>query len=137
MLQHFSFTNQSFYFLKDGNSITSSGDPLFFMHHGFVDKMWADWQAKDSQKRLKDISGLNAQDPAIGFSEFPGDMEEESTMWGHPSATILAVTPDPQFGDNGPNITLNHIMSSLGIIPNATVADVMDIKGGYLCYEYV
>ncbi|KAK4244190.1 hypothetical protein C7999DRAFT_35458 [Corynascus novoguineensis] len=123
--------------MMDGNSITSSGDPLFFMHHGFVDKMWADWQARDEEKRLTEIAGLNHQDPDIGFSEFPGGVEDESAMWGKPGAELLAVTPDPAFGDDGPDLTLNHVMSSLGIIPNATVADVMNIKGGYLCYEYV
>ncbi|KAK1826982.1 hypothetical protein QBC39DRAFT_267962 [Podospora conica] len=123
--------------MMNGDSITSSGDPVFFLHHGYVDKMWWDWQAKDKTVRLKEISGLNAQDPAVGFSEFSGGMEAESAMWGKPTAAILAVTPNPQSGDGGPTITLGHIMSSLGIIPNATVADVMDIKGGYLCYEYV
>ncbi|KAM7206881.1 hypothetical protein V8F20_002587 [Naviculisporaceae sp. PSN 640] len=124
--------------MMNGDSITSSGDPLFFLHHGFVDKMWWDWQAKDPSKRLHEISGLNAQDPAVGFSEFSGGMEVESAMWGKPGKELLAVTPDPTLGDNGSKyITLNHVMSSLGIIPNATVAEVMDIKGGYLCYEYV
>lgn len=99
--------------------------------------MWADWQAKDPEKRLKEIGGLNAQDPAVGFSEFPGGMEQESSMWGTPTPEILAVTPDPTSGDDGDTLTLEHVMSSLGIIPNATVADVMDIQGGYLCYEYV
>src|SRR5690348_16283776 len=98
--------------------------------------MWANWQAKDP-KRLKEIGGINVQDPAVGFSEFSGGMEAESAMWGKPSKEILAVTPDPQSGDGGGTLTLNHIMSSLGIIPNATVAEVMDIKGGYLWYEYV
>lgn len=129
-------TNHIFFLHQNGDSITSPGDPLFMMHHGFVDKMWADWQKKDAA-RLKDIAGLNAQDPAVGFSEFPGDMESESKMWGHPTAEMLAVTPDPEAGDGGKNITLNHVLSSLGIIPNATVAEIMDTKGGYLCYEYV
>jgi tyrosinase len=106
------------------------------MHHGFVDKMWAEWQSQDPA-RLAEIAGLNAQDPAIGFSEFPGDMETESEMWGHPTPEMLAVTPDPEAGDAGKEITLGHVLSSLGIIPDATVADVMDIQGGYLCYEYV
>ncbi|KAH7305208.1 hypothetical protein B0I35DRAFT_471667 [Stachybotrys elegans] len=114
--------------MMEGDSITSPGDPLFMMHHGFVDKMWADWQKMD-ETRLTEIAGLNAQDPAVGFSEFPGDMEEESTMWGHPTAAMLAVTPDPEAGDEGKNITLNHVLSSLGIIPDATIADVMDTKG--------
>jgi tyrosinase len=80
---------------------------------------------------------LNAQDPALGFWEFSGtEAQEAASMWGYPSAAQLAVTPDPQLGDNGPNMTLNHSLSSLGIIPNVTVADIMDTKGGYLCYEY-
>jgi tyrosinase len=123
--------------MMDGDSITSPGDPLFIMHHGFVDKMWSDWQALDPSNRLFAIDGLNAQDPDIGFSEFPGDMEAESAMWGHPSEEMLAVTPDPEAGDGGKMITLGHIMSSLGVVPDATVEDVMDIQGGYLCYEYV
>lgn len=41
-------------------------------------------------------------------------------------------------GDGGGNVTtLNHTLSVLGILPNATVSDVMDIRGGMLCYEYV
>ena len=98
--------------------------------------MWADWQ-KGAPERLMQISGPNAQDPATGFLEFSGGMEEESKMWGHPTAEMKAVTPDPQTGDGGKTMTLNHVMSSLGIIPDVTVKDVMDTKGGYLCYEYV
>ena len=26
----------------------SANDPIFFLHHGFIDKLWADWQAKGS-----------------------------------------------------------------------------------------
>ncbi|KAL2172359.1 hypothetical protein VTG60DRAFT_6198 [Thermothelomyces hinnuleus] len=97
----------------------------------------ADWQARD-EKRYTEISGPNAQDPDVDFNEIPGDMEEESKiLWGKPGLELLAVTPDRQFGDGGPDLTLNHVMSSLGIIPNATVADVMDARGGFLCYEYV
>lgn len=106
------------------------------LHHGFVDKMWWDWQMKAPEKRFTDISGPNAQDPAVGFLEFPGGMEQESSMWGKPTAEMLAVTPDPKHGDPGANVTLSHIMSSLGIIPDATVGDVMDPSGAYLCYTY-
>jgi tyrosinase len=107
------------------------------MHHGFVDKMWADWQAKDP-KRLTEISGLNAQDPKVGFLEFSGGIEEESKMWGHPTAEMKAVTPDPTNGDEGGNqTTLGHVLTSLGIIPDTTLSNIMDTKGGYLCYEYV
>jgi len=97
--------------------------------------MWADWQAVKPE-RLLDISGPNMQDPATGFLEFSGGIEEESKMWGKPTDAIKAVTPNPQVGDGGPTMTLNHVMGSLGIIPDITVRDVMDTKGGYLCYEY-
>lgn len=41
-------------------------------------------------------------------------------------------------GDNGGNVTtFNHTLTVLGLVPNATVADVMDIGAGLLCYEYV
>lgn len=123
--------------MMDGDSITSSGDPLFMMHHGFVDKMWWDWQSQDLTKRLTDMGGPNAQDPAVGFIEFGGGTEAQSKMWGKPTAAMLAITPDPAAGDTGNTTTLNHQLSSLGIIPDAKVKDVMDIQGGYLCYEYV
>jgi len=98
--------------------------------------MWADWQAVKPE-RLMDISGPNAQDPATGFLEFSGGIEEESKMWGKPNDAMKAVTPDPRTGDPGGVITLNHVLGSLGIIPDVTVRDIMNIKGGYLCYEYV
>jgi Common central domain of tyrosinase len=31
--------------------ITSPNDPVFFLHHCFVDKLWADWQSRDWQTR--------------------------------------------------------------------------------------
>jgi len=106
------------------------------LHHGFVDKMWYDWQMQLPEKRLTEMGGSNAQDPAVGFLEFSGGMEQESAMWGKPTAAMLAVTPDPHKGDSGNITTLKHIMSSLGIIPDATVADFMDPAGQYLCYTY-
>jgi tyrosinase len=108
------------------------------MHHGFVDKMWSDWQGRNAT-RLQDVSGPNAQDPAIGFIEFPnmGGIEGQSKMWGKPTDEMKAVTPSPQDGDGGPETTLNHVLGSVGIIPNTTIAEIMDIQGGYLCYEYV
>ncbi|KAF2272331.1 Di-copper centre-containing protein [Westerdykella ornata] len=121
--------------MMDGDSITSAGDPLFMLHHGFVDKMWSDWQAA-SPARLTAISGPNAQDPNVGFSEFPGGIEEESKMWGKPTPAMLAVMPDPQSGDGGPTTTLNHVFTSFGILADVHVKDIMDTRGGYLCYVY-
>lgn len=40
-------------------------------------------------------------------------------------------------GDPGNVTTLTHVLDMLGVIPSATVWDVMDIAGGWFCYEYV
>jgi hypothetical protein len=40
-------------------------------------------------------------------------------------------------GDPGTTTTLNHILNMEGVGPSKTIADVMDIQGGFLCYEYV
>lgn len=34
-----------------------AGDPLFFLHHANMDRLWWSWQTRDLSKRLKDISG--------------------------------------------------------------------------------
>lgn len=36
---------------------TSVNDPIFFLHHANVDRMWWLWQTMDLPKRLKDIKG--------------------------------------------------------------------------------
>ena len=35
----------------------SPTDPIFFMHHTNLDRVWWSWQMRDPQNRLKDISG--------------------------------------------------------------------------------
>lgn len=44
------------------NGVSSPGDPLFYLHHTWLDKMWADWQARDLPKRLTEMGGNNLQD---------------------------------------------------------------------------
>ncbi|KAI8871165.1 Di-copper centre-containing protein, partial [Ramicandelaber brevisporus] len=40
----------------DMGTMQSSNDPIFFMHHGFVDKVWDDWQ-RTSPNRMYDFGG--------------------------------------------------------------------------------
>lgn len=35
----------------------SPTDPIFFMHHTNLDRVWWSWQMRDPQNRLEDISG--------------------------------------------------------------------------------
>lgn len=43
------------------NGISSPGDPLFYLHHTWLDKLWWDWQAQDLPRRLEDMGGENVQ----------------------------------------------------------------------------
>lgn len=51
------------------NPISSPGDPLFYLHHTFLDKVWADWQLKAPRSRLYDIAGTNEQNPCLVFDK--------------------------------------------------------------------
>lgn len=35
-----------------GDFFNSVNDPLFFMHHGGIDRMWALWQEQDPQRAM-------------------------------------------------------------------------------------
>ncbi|KAI4591580.1 hypothetical protein KJ359_012795 [Pestalotiopsis sp. 9143b] len=120
--------------LEMSNPISSPGDPIFYLHHTWLDKVWWDWQALNMTSRLTDISGANKQDSSVGFPEDPGN--DTTSCSGFPCTTI-PVVGDTQPGDPGNTTTLTHVLSTLGLLPNITIADVMDIQGGYLCYEYV
>ena len=79
-------------------------DPLFYLHHTFLDRVWWQWQKRSLPARLRDIAGYTTQNkPPTGWVD----------------------------------ATLDDELNMFGIIPNATVRDVMDIRGGRLCYDYV
>ncbi len=40
------------------NALSSPGDPIFFMHHGFVDRNWRAWQSADPANRLYQVGGF-------------------------------------------------------------------------------
>lgn len=37
----------------------SPSDPLFFLHHSYLDKLWWEWESVNTSTRLTDISGRN------------------------------------------------------------------------------
>ncbi|OIW28973.1 Di-copper centre-containing protein [Coniochaeta ligniaria NRRL 30616] len=94
------------------NQHSSPGDPLFYLHHGNVDRLWAKWQAKDMKKRTKDIAG-----------------------------PIWQFAPPFHFLDDRPDtsepVTLDSPMHFSGLLPGeVTIRDAMDTMGGHLCYTY-
>lgn len=48
-----------------------SVDPVFFLHHVNLDKIWAQWQRKDLQKRLSAYNGKasNHSEEAAGLTD--------------------------------------------------------------------
>ncbi|MBE3042204.1 tyrosinase family protein, partial [Candidatus Bathyarchaeota archaeon] len=128
--------------------VASPGDPIFYLHHTWLDKIFWDWQSEDLPARLEDIglrNALTVLDPTHPPPQ-PPILEGDPLMFPilveeYPSPEVLRPQPDtpPQVpaGDPADVTTLDHIIDMFGIIPNATIADVMDIAGGLLCYEYV
>lgn len=52
----------------------SPSDPLFYLHHANIDRVWWSWQKKDLNKRLKDISG-----PVI-LADWNNDLGPNTTL---------------------------------------------------------
>ncbi|KAI9172536.1 Tyrosinase ustQ [Paramyrothecium foliicola] len=120
--------------------LASPGDPVFYLHvspeapctraadpkltiqHGWLDAMWWKWQSLDLPKRLTDMGGRNL--PRRSYVQrlnlpYPG---REWTDYD---------------GDTGDVTTLNHVLFNAGLAPNITVGQVMDVRSGLVCAEYV
>ncbi|KAK2001440.1 Di-copper centre-containing protein [Colletotrichum falcatum] len=100
----------------------SPADPLFFMHHTNLDRLWWEWQSKNTS-RLTDMGGPNVASGSFLASVQPNILPKEAFA--------------PYFGDDGNTTTLNHIMWMAGTAENITIAEVMDIKSDAICIEYI
>ncbi|KAI1503635.1 Di-copper centre-containing protein [Biscogniauxia marginata] len=140
------------------NPLLSPGDPIFYLHHGYLDKLWWDWQSENITTRLTDIGGNNT---ASGFPSgfnftgappFGGGNGGQSNFTAPPGFLPLNPSgplPFPgmnktlnkaltdYFNDGGNITTLNHTLWSASIMENITIADVMDPRGGFICAQYL
>lgn len=91
------------------NPLYSPNDPLFFLHHANLDRIWAAWQAKSSVN-AKAYGGGSIQD-LPNYDNYtvgaPPNLDKTATI---PTCGLAAADP--------------------------TVADVMSTTGGYLCFKY-
>ncbi|KAK0732119.1 hypothetical protein B0H67DRAFT_631880 [Lasiosphaeris hirsuta] len=124
------------------NPISSPGDPLFFLHHAWLDKLWWQWQAQDPSSRFKEIGGnnwanltANVGGPPPGV--MPPGMSPPPGGFTPVNLTRPDDVPKPAiYGDPGDVTTLNHLLYLYGMVENRTVSEVMDTSG-FLCYQYV
>lgn len=99
----------------------SPGDPVFFLHHTNLDRLWWEWQSNDTA-RLTEMDGQS----------IPSYAHEMQGEWLFPSAAEMDYDGDPF------NVTtLNHTLWMVGLLPNLTIADVMDISNDFNCAEYI
>ncbi|OTA99165.1 hypothetical protein M426DRAFT_16734 [Hypoxylon sp. CI-4A] len=140
------------------NLYLSPGDPIFYLHHGYLDKLWWNWQSLNLTTRLTEVGGNNtASFPGFGPGGpgSPGFPPGGNPIGGGnssfpipPSLNFSNPFPFPNsnktvnkaftdyFNDGGNITTLNHTLWSANILENVTIADVMDPRGGFVCAEY-
>ncbi|KAK8137829.1 hypothetical protein PG984_001209 [Apiospora sp. TS-2023a] len=92
------------------NPYSSPGDPLFYLHHGVLDKLWNEWQRKDWEARKSDIGGPD-------------------TQFAYPYNYFGA---SPAYK----NVTLDFEMNLGSIGGMKKISQAMDTTGGEFCYTY-
>ncbi|KNG83998.1 hypothetical protein ANOM_007775 [Aspergillus nomiae NRRL 13137] len=102
--------------------IDSINEPLFFMHHAYLDKLWWEWQLADYPRRLFDMGGNNT---APQWFIDAADLSQ-------PGADILDYNGDP-----GSTTTLHHTLWMNSVVANTTVGQIMKLNGSVICAEYV
>lgn len=115
------------------NPISSPGDPLFYLHHAFIDKLWWDWQTADVENRLYAIGGPTVKDPSRPAPVPKGMPSSLRKRAGEKRAT----GGQSSVSNDTATTTLSHQLSLLGLLPNTTAEEVMDIRNELLCYQYV
>ena len=85
---------------------TSTNDPLFFLHHAGLDRLWAMWQEMDIGSRLYNVSGDNR----VFFGLTGATLTLDSPIW---------------MGFAAPDRPVRDVMDTMN----------RDGKG-FLCYKY-
>ncbi|KAI5797344.1 hypothetical protein DFH27DRAFT_561879 [Peziza echinospora] len=95
------------------NPISSPGDPMFYMHHAWIDKLWWDWQ------RAANVASRKTE------------------LAGYTSVLPIAL-PGGGGGTGYVNATLGDVLHLGGLVRTVTVGETHDWEDGLLkCVEYV
>jgi tyrosinase len=96
----------------------SPGDPVFYFHHGMLDRVWWIWQMQDPENRINAVPG-QASMPMPGHGGHGG----MASIKGRKRADIHDAVVD--LGWTAPPVKLMDLNEQLGGL------------GGELCYIYV
>ncbi|KAI0316266.1 Di-copper centre-containing protein [Amylostereum chailletii] len=89
----------------------SANEPLFWMHHAMVDKVWYDWQQANTANAAAFKGGsVQALENATYNAEYPN---------GAP-----------------PFLNMSSILPADGLFTESTIQDVFNTTAGILCYVY-
>lgn len=80
-------------------TLTSTTDPLFFLHHTQLDRLWWLWQKRQ---------------PGRGLTAYSGPKQRHSIEMA----------------------SLDDLIQMQGLAEPVKVAEVMNIQGDLLCYDY-
>ncbi|KAF7536186.1 hypothetical protein G7054_g4736 [Neopestalotiopsis clavispora] len=130
---------------SDAGRTLSPGDPVFYLHHSWLDLNWWKWQNLDLETRLTDMGGPNLPNVGGGRPGGPGGSSNSTAVAAtpgvpsNPSGVVGGTGPEftDYFGDGGNTTTLNHRIYMAEIYPNVTIADLMDLNGEVICSEYI
>ncbi|KAI0082073.1 Di-copper centre-containing protein [Panus rudis PR-1116 ss-1] len=89
----------------------SANEPMFWLHHAMVDKVWFEWQRA-----------------------------HPSNFWSFKGGSIQNLTSVEAYETypNGmpPMLSFDSVMPAEGMFSASTIRDVFNTTGGFLCYEY-
>ncbi|RPA73998.1 Di-copper centre-containing protein [Ascobolus immersus RN42] len=107
------------------NVYTSNSEPLFYLHHANLDRIWAEWQAANPSTRQFEIDGsVIPRHPEV----FAGDYTGMSTG----NVTLAYPINLGTLGGPSKSVTILDVMDTKGGRP----ATAPSTAGGVLCYEY-
>jgi len=86
-------------------------DPVFWLHHATIDKLWSDWQNKHPENKHAFSGGsMPAQDKDT-YRKYPVGLP--------------------------PALELSDRLPTTGLFGEVRISDVLSTTGGYLCYVYI
>ncbi|KAH9478235.1 Tyrosinase P [Psilocybe cubensis] len=120
-----------------GNLYSSPGEPLFFLHHANLDRIWWNWQIMDPDQRLADMSGNVLSDDVE-------DAPEDGLEWEDWISGQLPEDHDDQYNgiDFGGLNASSTVTLDLGLRfgplgETIHIRDIMDITQFPSCYIYI